>query len=56
LSFRETTIKYVKDIIRQTEEDSPDTNIKTNIFNSVTRVKADYVKLEGIEEGFSQVA
>jgi len=41
--------RYVKDIIRQTAAGSPDINIKTNIFNSVTRVKTDYVKLEGIQ-------
>ena len=40
--------KYVKSLIKNIAEDSPDINIRTNIFNSVARAKRDYMKLETI--------
>lgn len=41
--------KFVKDIIKRLSEDSPDINIKTNIYNSVARLKAEYAMLDRIE-------
>ncbi|MDP3730022.1 MAG: ATP-binding protein [Candidatus Omnitrophota bacterium] len=40
--------KYVKKLIKDIAKDSPDINVRTNIFNSIARVKGDYVKLESI--------
>lgn len=40
--------KYVKKLIESIAKDSPNINVRTNIFNSVARVKSDYVKLESI--------
>ena len=37
--------KYVKKLIENIAKDSSDINVRTNIFNSVARVKSDYVKL-----------
>ena len=37
--------KYVKGLIKNISKDSPDINVRTNIFNSVARVKNDYVRL-----------
>jgi tRNA 2-thiocytidine biosynthesis protein TtcA len=42
--------KYVKGIIKDVEKKVPGMNIKTNIFKSLARVKADYVGIKNINE------
>ncbi len=37
---------HVKDIIRQTERKTPGLNVKTNIFQSLKRIKTDYIDLK----------
>ena len=38
--------RYVKDLIAETERRTPRINIKTNIFNSIARIKKDYTHLK----------
>lgn len=38
--------KAVKDILAEIERKTPGTNIKTNVFNSVSRVRQDYIDLQ----------
>jgi tRNA 2-thiocytidine biosynthesis protein TtcA len=38
--------KYIKDFIRETEKTTGHTNIRTNIFNSIARIKEDYIDLK----------
>ncbi|MFH1878633.1 MAG: ATP-binding protein [Candidatus Omnitrophota bacterium] len=40
---KESRRKYIKDFIRETERQTPDLNIKTNIFKSLSRIKQDYI-------------
>jgi len=37
--------QYIKKFIRETQEKIPGTNIKTNIFKSLARIKAEYINL-----------
>lgn len=37
--------KYIKDLIKSIEERVPGTNIKTNIVNSLRRIKEDYISV-----------
>jgi tRNA 2-thiocytidine biosynthesis protein TtcA len=46
--------KYVKDLIRETERRTPKINIKTNIFNSIARIKKDYTNLKEEREDKSK--
>ena len=46
--------KVVKDILSDIEKKTPGTNIKTNVFNSITRIRKDYINLK--EEGSSHNA
>ncbi len=39
--------KYIKEFIRQTARLTPKVNIKSNIFNSVKRVRLDYIDVGG---------
>ena len=38
--------KYMKGLIKDIQENTPGTNIKTNIFKSISRIKADYINLK----------
>jgi len=48
---RDSRRKYVKDFIRQTEKSTPKINIKSNIYNSIARIKAEYIDLKDSNEG-----
>ncbi len=37
---------YMKTLIKKIEEDIPGTNIKTNIFKSISKIKKDYINLK----------
>lgn len=39
--------KYIKNFIRETESQTPQINVKTNIFKSISRIKNDYINLVG---------
>jgi tRNA 2-thiocytidine biosynthesis protein TtcA len=43
--------QYVKELIKETEKRTPRINIKTNIFNSIARIKKDYTHLKEDYEG-----
>ena len=43
---KDTKRKYIKDLIAKTAKQVPTTNIKTNIFNSLARIKEDYIDLK----------
>lgn len=38
--------KYMKDLIKDVEKNTPGTNIKTNILKSVSRIKTDYIDIK----------
>lgn len=40
--------KFMKDLVAGLEKEAGDQNIKTNIFNSVSRIKSQYLKLKTI--------
>ena len=42
-----TRRQYIKDFIKDAERNTPKTNIKSNIFNSVSRIKKEYIDLRG---------
>lgn len=46
--------KAVKDLLREIENKTPGTNIKTNIFNSVSRIRRDYIDLGREQQVLSQ--
>ena len=50
--------KAVKDIISEIERKTPGTNIKTNVMNSVTRIKQDYIdiKKESSSDGWPELS
>jgi tRNA 2-thiocytidine biosynthesis protein TtcA len=38
--------KFIKDFIRSAEKNTPRINIKTNVFKSISRIKADYLNIQ----------
>lgn len=47
---RNSKRKYVKDLIKEAERRTPKANIKTNILNSLARIKKDYIDLKLTEQ------
>lgn len=43
----ESKRKYVKDLIEQVQLNTPEMNVRTNIFKSISRVRQDYIDLRG---------
>jgi len=38
--------KFLKDMIRNAQKDTPRVDIRNNIFNSIARIKKDYIDLK----------